>query len=344
MRAYDQVVRLRASGEHTAHLRGAHGRQPRELAPAVVREVEVAVRVARRRQRRRQRARRGAGGNRPRPGGQHLHVQVDRPARSVVRVGTVRNAFGCFCGCLECALCFLCVFGGRVRRLAPEKRRDVAVPPIRGSSREVLPEQRHGVARDAHVVEHALDLARVLVPALRLEAHDERLLGVVGRAPPEQQALGEVLLVVPLEHVLLLQEAEQRRRAVEDALRLLLGDALQTFAQLVVHVQRQELGRPRVQVHERLERRARRVDESAIRPKRLRRRRVQPPLQGEQRLHVPRGVRVQVGVVHQLLALLQRVIGEHTLHERQPALHARVQLVRQRRLLDAALRQHRAQA
>ena len=55
-----------------------------------------------------------------------------------------------------------------------------------------------------------------------LELGDHVLLRVVGDALVSEQPAGEVLLVVPLKHVLLLHEPEQHHGLVQDGLHLLL--------------------------------------------------------------------------------------------------------------------------
>ena len=65
------------------------------------------------------------------------------------------------------------------------------------------------VSGDLHVHEHALELRGELVAALDLELADHRALGVVRDGAPAEQSLGQVLLVILFEDVLLLKVAEE---------------------------------------------------------------------------------------------------------------------------------------
>lgn len=57
-------------------------------------------------------------------------------------------------------------------------------------------------------------------PLLHLELGHHIPLGILGHAPVVEQALCEVCLVVPLKHVLVVQEAEQHDRLFQDGINL----------------------------------------------------------------------------------------------------------------------------
>ena len=109
------------------------------------------------------------------------------------------------------------------------------------------------MSKERSTLEHALELGGELAAALGLQLADHVLLRVVREALVEQEALGQVLLVVALEDVLLLQVAEEDHGLVEQLVDLGLGQALDALAQLVVDEEREVLGRARVQVDEVLE-------------------------------------------------------------------------------------------
>jgi hypothetical protein len=118
---------------------------------------------------------------------------------------------------------------------------------------QVALERFHRVGGELHVGEHALELGGKLITALGLELGDHVPLGIIGHGATQQEALGEVLLVVLLEDVLLLDEAEEHHHLVEDRLHFLFAHSLEPLAQLVVDEERNELGRLVVSVDEALE-------------------------------------------------------------------------------------------
>ena len=201
-------------------------------------------------------------------------------------------------------------------------------------------ERRHRVSAGAHVVEHPLDLARELIPALRLEFDDEAALGVVAGGASAEQALGKVLFVVPLEDVLLLQESKQRHRPVERRLYLLLRRLLEALSQPLVHVEGDVLRCSGVEVHEVLERLVQRVDERAIASEGEANDVVVLRLHPQQPLHERHRILPLLRIRHERLPLLLDVLGHHLFHGRQSSVHAPVQLVHQRQLVVLVVGQH----
>lgn len=66
-------------------------------------------------------------------------------------------------------------------------------------------------------MEHTLEFLRKLVPALHLKLRQHAPLRVVRHGSPKEKPLGEMTFVVPLEDVLICEEAEDRDRLVENA-------------------------------------------------------------------------------------------------------------------------------
>mmetsp|Transcript_23744 Transcript_23744/g.77363 ORF Transcript_23744/g.77363 Transcript_23744/m.77363 type:complete len:746 (+) Transcript_23744:257-2494(+) len=120
------------------------------------------------------------------------------------------------------------------------------------------------VGRHLHVHEHALELGGELVAALLLELLDHRALDVVRDGAAAEQPLGEVLLVVLFEDVLLLQVAEEHHHLVEHCLDLVLRRAAHALAHLLVDKEGDVLGRALVEVDEVLEGRVQRVEEGLV--------------------------------------------------------------------------------
>ena len=81
----------------------------------------------------------------------------------------------------------------------------------------------HCVARELHVVEHALQLLRELEAALDLELGEHAALGVVRDGARVEEALGEVRFVVALEDVLFGDVAEDGDGFVEDLFDFVVG-------------------------------------------------------------------------------------------------------------------------
>ena len=65
-------------------------------------------------------------------------------------------------------------------------------------------EGHHDVTAEVSILEHALQLVGELAATLRLELGDHVLLGIGAGTAPQQQPLGQVLLVEGFKHILAL--------------------------------------------------------------------------------------------------------------------------------------------
>ena len=83
----------------------------------------------------------------------------------------------------------------------------------------------HDCVGDGHILEHSFQFGGELTAALCFQLGNHVLLTVITDRFVEEQAFGQVLLVVSLKHILLLQETEQHHCLVEDCLNLLLTHA-----------------------------------------------------------------------------------------------------------------------
>eukprot|EP00955_Chlamydomonas_euryale_P068803 360241-Chlamydomonas_euryale.AAC.1 len=81
-----------------------------------------------------------------------------------------------------------------------------------GAELRRLPKRRHHVGRQLNVLEHALQLVGELAATLGLELAYHALLRVDRRRLAQQQALGQVLFVERLKHVLALQSEDPSKR------------------------------------------------------------------------------------------------------------------------------------
>mmetsp|Transcript_31817 Transcript_31817/g.61229 ORF Transcript_31817/g.61229 Transcript_31817/m.61229 type:complete len:652 (+) Transcript_31817:470-2425(+) len=174
------------------------------------------------------------------------------------------------------------------------------------------------VGRHLHVEKHALELGGELIAALLLELADHQALDVVGGRAAAEQPLGQMLLVILLEDVLLLQVAEEHHDFVEQRVNLLVRGAAHALAHVLVHEEGDVLWRSLVEVEEELKRLVERVVELLVPVKGALNDSRVLVAQLQQLLNVEDGLLAELLVAHELLAKPLDVLGHDLSHHAQP--------------------------